>query len=223
MRILLFILLLAGCQTIQPVEPPEPLKGDRERFVAFFMDATFGEKGQPEQSDQFNRWHVPVKLMIDDSALFAEDRIIEAMDRISAVTGVPYERVSFTERHVIGALRVEAWNRNRIKTERNANCFSDSLFYERIGAIDVSHAVFPSDWPEMSDICVWEELVQTFGLMNDTLAYRNKTMFYEDYHGIRRPTNWDWLGLWLTYHPDLKPGMSREEVEPIVRRIVGAL
>lgn len=218
MRWIFLLVILAGCQTLQPVSPPDPPKGDKERFISFFLDATFGEAGQLEQAEQFNRWHVPVKLMIDDSALFVENRIIEAMDRISAVTGVPYSRVSYTDRRTVGALRIDGWSKADLLSQ-NYICSAELWWYVEIGAVDRGVVRLPTDNPSALDQCVWEEISQSFGLSNDVSRYRHLTMFDVE-RMVERPTDWDWFGLWLTYHPDLKPGMSRDEVEPIVRRIV---
>lgn len=66
--------------------------------------------------------------------------------------------------------------------------------------------------------CIAEELTQALGLADDSRIVRDS--IFNDASARQRIAPWDALMVRILYDPRLKPGMTRAEAMPIVRRII---
>lgn len=63
-----------------------------------------------------------------------------------------------------------------------------------------------------------EELIQSFGLVNDTYDYAD-SMFQQKWGYIQYPGEIDWLLIEFHYRPEIKPGMQMTEALKILRKL----
>ena len=84
-----------------------------------------------------------------------------------------------------------------------------------------SIALIRAELPDLSRLaCLHEELAQGLGLANDSREAR-PSIFNDDEEFAFLTTHDEDL-LRLLYHPDLKTGMSMQEADPILRRLIAA-
>ncbi|MCI4662914.1 MAG: DUF2927 domain-containing protein [Neomegalonema sp.] len=69
--------------------------------------------------------------------------------------------------------------------------------------------------------CFYEEILQGMGPLND--LFRLPDSIFNDENSHLRPTKFDLLMLKALYDPRIKPGMSREQAEPIAREILAEI
>lgn len=103
------------------------------------------------------------------------------------------------------------------KMAKGINCFG------KIGANDKyeiirGNAYIPSDRPDKTDHCTVEETVQLFGLMNDSTLIKN-SMFHEQSTRTSMSVT-DQILLKALYDPRLKPGMTKEQAQPVLRQVM---
>lgn len=66
-----------------------------------------------------------------------------------------------------------------------------------------------------------EELTQSLGLMRDSYRYEN-SIFYQGWTDVSEYSQMDKILIQTLYRPQIQPGMSREQVRQILRRLIPA-
>lgn len=69
--------------------------------------------------------------------------------------------------------------------------------------------------------CIAEEITQALGLADDSALIADS--IFNDSSSRQRAAPWDLLMVSILYHPALRPGMTRAEAMPRVRRIIAEL
>ena len=99
-------------------------------------------------------------------------------------------------------------------------CFAEVRFMAEDSAELALSVVALERSPQLAD-CVWEEVMQALGPINDSLTVE-QTMF-NDAVEQPIPTSYDWLALSLLYDPRLKTGMTEAEAAPILDEMIEEL
>ena len=247
--ILIAALALAACRTTADMAevaqnyPPPPiealnLRSDewataQERFIKFFRKAFFvdGEVNIGAPLPLTRRPRGQTALLSFEGNIDAATRaaFIYNVNLIGQVTGVPYRVVGPARDVRYGDIAVRVAGIDEIKkklahqstdpgycaTYRSWVHDSLLLYGAIIWLADNSRPV----WRE----CLAQELAHTYGLNGDGwlgLYSAFSPYLLDDGSEFAEFTNTDLAALWLLYHPDLRPGMTWTEAEPIVRRIV---
>lgn len=215
--------------------PQGVLTRTNSQTAADFLDLFFRlESGR--ELERFTRYEHPVKLVVTGAvpkAAWAE--IDPLLRRLRREGGVPISR---TRHRAKADLVVEFVPRAEMRAfVPDIACFvvpeqASFAEYVRDGAKITSWAdlqtrgrallVIPSDsaLQEIRD-CLHEELAQALGPVND-LWHLSDSVFNDDnVHG--RLTGFDMLVLRLAYQPELKSGMSRDEVAALLPALLARL
>lgn len=101
-------------------------------------------------------------------------------------------------------------------------CFAEVRFRSAMSAEVAFSVVALEASPDLSE-CVYEELIQALGPINDSRRVR-ETLFNDAPPGspghARAPTAYDWLALAVIYDPRLVTGMTEAEAAPVIEEIV---
>lgn len=92
------------------------------------------------------------------------------------------------------------WNRNQVINKANI-----LISTENVSQKERSHLIR-------------EELTQSLGLMRDSYRYEN-SIFYQGWTDVNEYSPIDKILIQTLYRPQIRPGMSREEVEQILRSL----
>lgn len=229
-RILVAALLLAGCQTTPAVIEPTP-----GNVAAQFADVTFGtEFGVGRGTLQ--RWETRPSIWVHIDGDFDPRPFIkqgDAADREAGrLTRLP---VRYADDLASATLTIGFVARRDFRRHLPETLFTDWSDYERFITTSACLGVLAHDEdPDVisgalvliaTDIpkdqmrhCVVEELIQIRGLANDACHYRPSLFCERD--RVYAMTEADKILLRVLYHPDLEPGMSRQEAMPIARRLI---
>ena len=215
----------------------------QERFIKFFRKAFFvdGEVniGAPLPLTRRPRGQVALLSFEGDIDAATRAAFIYNVNLIGQVTGVPYRVVGPARDVRYGDIAVRVVDGGEVKrlareggTDADAYCLTGVYWSRRGGGWEpsltkgISNGLIGGAIIRLADDrrptwlgCVTEELAHAYGLNGDGWL-GIKSAF-----GVNKPpgrafTNTDLAALWLLYHPDLRPGMTWAEAEPIVRRIV---
>lgn len=203
---------------------------------SFYTIALQREHGaEPETT--LSKWHSPIRFYIDDrtadKALHSR-MVKQHMQHLATITGVSVastDRMSEANLQIIFSSETNLAEDLRhdlgIKSPSlHQQLLTDSVCAGRIsvaknGRINNGVALIPVDRARTRGklmACVVEELTQTLGLVNDSTAVYpsifNDRSFNNFLSGL------DYLLLKLLYHPDLKAGMNRQQLAPLVANIV---
>ncbi|MAS42743.1 MAG: hypothetical protein CML46_16635 [Rhodobacteraceae bacterium] len=96
-------------------------------------------------------------------------------------------------------------------------CFAEIRFRSALSAEVAFSVVALESSPALSE-CVYEEMLQALGPINDSRRMR-ETLF-NDAARVGAPTAYDWLAFAVIYDPRLVTGMTEAEAAPIIARIV---
>ena len=108
---------------------------------------------------------------------------------------------------------------NRWRVGENEKCLGLVSFHPNSSAIAKADILIKDELPpQIRNDCIVEEIVQSFGLMNDDPRVR-PSIFNDDqqYHEL---TSHDEYLLRILYDPRIFPGMSAGEAMPIANRII---
>lgn len=203
---------------------------------SFYTIALQREHGS-EPVTMLSKWHSPIRFYIDDrtadKALHAR-MVKQHMQHLAAITGLS---VTSTDRIDKANLQIIFSNESALAGDlhqdlgiNNPNLhqqlLTGSVCLGRIsvadnGRINNAAVLIPVDRARAHGklmACVVEELTQILGLVNDsTTVYPsifNDRSFNDFLSGL------DYLLLKLLYHPDLKAGMNKQQLQPLVANIL---
>ena len=235
------LLWLAGCQST-----PTAVELTDDDYVANFETVAFYREFDPEKrSRELTRWEVPLRIaLIGD----VKERYIgyatEHIEEMAAISGrpvglagsddanivvifspEPFEQALTTYRDYYRPFFISDVSMERITTamKPEATCFGhividDNRPSEVIGAV----ILIPTDLGRfVVRSCIIEELTQAMGLFNDSDDI--EPSIFNDSSPSMALTDHDRILLQLLYDERLRPGMSWEEAEPIVRKAVAEL
>ncbi len=151
----------------------------------------------------------------EDYALL--DRLFDSLNAIPHFPGICFENEENEANITLHFEGGDAYDRLAAEhvasaTDGFATCWyqpSEYLYFKAEIGIrsDISQTVRNS--------VILEELIQTFGLMNDSYLH-DDSIFYQDYNEPQWPSDLDWILIELLYRPELAPGMTVEECRDIV-------
>ncbi len=91
--------------------------------------------------------------------------------------------------------------------------FMNDIYY--VGEIGIS----TDTEQDARNTVILEETIQSLGLFNDSYAYED-SIFYQGYTIPQWPLDIDWILVKLLYRPEFIPGMTPEEVRPILEDLL---
>ena len=193
-----------------------------------------------ETASRLRRWVVPIRVGIrfGDTIPTNEQatdraRIASYLARLADLTGHPMSVddanpnfwvyiVSEDEREALGP-KVRAALPNLSAGDvagitdmpRSTYCLVYALSEGTSGAYTRAFAVIRAEHPDLLRLsCLHEEMAQGLGLAND--SPRARPSIFNDDEEFALLTDQDELMLRMLYSPDLRPGMTLDEVKPIV-------
>lgn len=217
--------------------------------IAFFEE--FSGKGgmlvaRPREV-RLQRWTAPVRIGISFGPSVPEDQrrkdraeVAALAMRLATLTGLPVRLTEAdpnflvlienpTDRPTIGQ-RIRGFLpgvstpavQSAAMIKADVYCTVLSSTPGRSGAYDRALAVIRGELPELlRQSCLHEEIVQGFGLLND--SPRARPSIFNDDAEYALLTRQDELMLRILYDPRLKPGMTLAEARPIVETIAAEL
>lgn len=200
-----------------------------------------------ETASRLRRWVVPVRVGIRFGATIAPDRqatdrarIASYLSRLAGLTGHPMSIddanpnfwiyiVSEDEREALGPkVRAALPNLSAADVDgitnmpRSTYCLVYALSEGTSGAYTRAFAVIRAEHPDLLSLsCIHEEMAQGLGLAND--SPRARPSIFNDDEEFALLTDQDELMLRMLYNPELRPGMTLEQVRPIVERLATQL
>ncbi|WP_286240264.1 DUF2927 domain-containing protein [Neptuniibacter halophilus] len=227
LRLLLFVALSV------PAWAAEPPRWQQPGFIqqAFFQVALRNE--YKAGTGVLRRWQQPVRVWIDhqvaDQALHT-DLVKMHLKHLQAITGHSVSLVSKRDQANLILLftRQARWQQDvgrllgkaATRHTRGAVCMANFRLNRR-AEIDWAAVVIPVDQARMHGklvACIVEELTQVLGLPNDSeQAYPS---IFNDKTPEDLLTGLDYLLLKLLYRPELKPGMTQQQLRPVVQNLL---
>ena len=206
---------------------------DAEIFDGFFKTAFGAELRFAESADRIRKYHVPVRVYVDnrgkpDRSAQVASVVADIKSRVAGLDiAITDDRaaanvaVHLTRERDFGRTIRAAFGRDqarRIQRSLEPQCLSglakDAEF--RIQHSDVFLVVDAGDFIFYD--CVYEELLQSLGPINDTEKVR-WTMFNDDVQkGFFDVYDQDILN--ILYHPRVRAGMTRAEVRALLPEIM---
>lgn len=179
------------------------------------------------------RWQKPVNVWLDhqvaDEALHT-DLVRMHLMHLSQITGLPIRLVSnkakanltivFTRQSQWRAQVRKQFGIEAEKVVHGAVCMAN-FRTDGKGEIVEAGVIIPVDQARMHGklvTCIVEEITQVMGLPNDS------DKVYPSIFNDKTPedllSGLDYLLLKMLYHPQIRPGMSRSEVRPILQKLI---
>jgi len=237
----LLMLTFAGCQTA-----PTSEKLSDDEYVANFRTVVFYREFDPEQRQHLlTRWETPLNVaLIGDVNERYTGYVGDHLDEMAAISGLPVSLAGPDDANVVVILSPEPFDQavttyrdiyrpffaseasmDRItaRMKAEATCFGhlitdDARPNEIIGAV----ILIPTDMGRfVVRACIIEELTQAMGLFNDSDDI--EPSIFNDSSPNMTLTDHDRILFRLLYDGRLRPGMSWDEAEPIVRQAVAEL
>ena len=190
-----------------------------EQIVAQFEAVSFGgEFDTPGSPPVIVKWQQSVRYTIAGANTDDSDQVRAHMRNIALLSGVDIAEVS------PGAENYEVlfWPQSRFPQRfAGTRCFG-SIEDHGKGPAQKGWAVVGTDNPaHLRAHCLLEELVQTFGPMNDSCTIRASLFCEGTYPTSLSDT--DIIILRTLYHPDVRAGMDAATAMPIARRVIAEL
>jgi len=213
--------------------------------IAMFDEYSRESSGfvRQETASRLRRWVVPIRVGIRFGATISEDRqatdrarIASYLSRLSGLTNHPMSVdeanpnfwiyiVSEDEREALGP-KIRAALPSLSATDvagitampRSTYCLVYALSEGTSGAYTRAFAVIRAEHPDLLRLsCLHEEMAQGLGLAND--SPRARPSIFNDDEEFALLTDQDELLLRILYSPELRPGMTLEQVRPIVESL----
>ncbi len=189
---------------------------------------------------RMRRWEGPVRYRLYGSGFGAKDvaEVEALMGRIARLTGRPVAPAPDGEAENFAIYLTEPGERDRISAEIAARDREAALVFDfwrsgdeaicmfniedRDGALVEAHVFIGTETAGLlRRSCFHEEIVQAMGLPNDHELVR-PSLFNDDEEFALFTRHDEWL-MRLLYHPDIRPGMTFAEAEPVVRALLRRL
>jgi hypothetical protein len=216
----------------------EPLHWQQTDYIEnSFYTIALEREHSPNSPATLSKWHSPILFYIDDRT---EDKSLHSrmvnqhMQHLATISGLS---VNPTNQLAKANLRIIFSGETTLDRDlsrdlgiNNPNLhqqlLTDSVCLGRLtvaddGYIKDATVLIPVDRARAHGklmACVVEELTQVLGLVNDSTAVYpsifNDRSFNDFLSGL------DYLLLKLLYHPDLKAGMNKQQLQPLVANIL---
>ena len=206
MSALLITAVLAACDT-GPVLDPDLDPVTRFELLAFRED-----DGTP--NDDLYKWYFDRYTVAYDGPPQYRADVIEVMERIGELTGLP----TSLDEDVFAKVRVQIGGRPVAVDRDSFTCV--------VSGADGAFIFIQEDLrPSYIRQCLWQEMGQALGLAGDLdgPGYSRDDTVFASWQTADRFTPEDEMMIRILFDPRLRDGMDRDEVMPIVRRIVAEM
>lgn len=192
-----------------------------EEVLAYFCEIAFGSE-LGEGAPFVTKWVSPISLAVRGTPGAADllliDRITESLNAVEGFPGITKAEgeadltVFFLPEKEL-AKHFSLWK----KGDRG---IVEYRWNRQSGVITSAEVGIDSALTAGRSATVAEEIFQALGLGQDSLRYED-SVFYDKNCPVDAPTELDWTLVRLLYHPSVLPGMTKEEVLPHLREILG--
>ena len=198
----------------------------RERIIEFFLDVVMKVEYGDNDSFRLRKWTDPISVYPsgeeNDFDRSMETRLFDTLNEIQGFPGISRTEDAAEATTTVTFLDPESYEiyRKDYVNEENTGGFCTAYFYT---ATDVYHSAVigirsDTDDTERGSV-ILEELLQSLGLMNDSYL-DPESIFYQGFNEPEWPTELDWILVKCLYHPDMKCGMTAEEVTEVLEHIL---
>ena len=225
-------LLILSAQTAQAVEHP----WQKNAFItnSFYEIALGSEYGGAAL--EVRKWTKPVKIYVEhqvgDKAL--HDELLDAqISDLRKITGLKISRVSskkqanikyyFTSQKKLPGLVRSTSGKHSVKYLRTAVCLA-TIRANRDGSINSAAVYIPVNQARMHAklvSCIVEELTQVLGLPRDSDEVFPS--IFNDHTPNQTLTGLDVILLKILYSNQIKAGMNKSKLRPILKRVIRSL
>ncbi|MEH0689563.1 DUF2927 domain-containing protein [Vibrio cholerae] len=197
-----------------------------------FLDVALKNEYRPGDKP-LTKWQAPIRIWVDHRVAdhVLHDELTNAhLSDLSAMTGHDIRRVSRREdANVVWIFTRQSQWQDEIAEEiglfalehiKGAICKA-SFSYTSSSVIDKGVVIIPVDQARSHGkllACIVEEITQVLGLPNDAESAYPSIFNDETPEDLLSPL--DVILLKLLYEPELRPGMSREQAAPVVRKLL---
>lgn len=235
------LLALAGCKTT-----PTARDLTDDDYVRNFRTVAFYREFDPDKVEQvLTRWEGPLRVALvgDVNDRYTEYARLHLAD-LAALTGLPIALAPREDANVVVILSPAPFERaldtyrtdyrsfftsDRAMEAVTAQMKAESTCYARVVTDEADDSVIigamsliPTDQGRfVVRACIIEELTQAMGLFNDSDEIRPS--IFNDSSPNMVLSEHDRILLEVLYDPHLRPGMTWQEAEPIVRQAVAEL
>lgn len=186
-----------------------------KQFNAVVFLHEHGQTGR--EAKPLVKWQGPVVLGLSGTLKKEQlQELLDVLNRIQKLTGLeirnakkgerPNFMVSFKPRDVLAK-----------ELKHGINC-QGTLSGNSDFHITRARALIPSDHPQKTSHCIVEEVVQLFGLTNDSTLMSN-SIFHEDSIRLSMSVS-DQILLMALYDKRLRPGLTQAEAQPVLREVI---
>jgi hypothetical protein len=202
-----------------PAHAQEPL-APTDELVALFNDVVFKtESGVGSGGKPVVKWTTPIEIYLhQDPGADVLRRLDTLTAQLSRLSGLPIRRVATKAQANLQLYFLPtAEIRNRMNAPR-LNCGGKLRGKRGEWTITSADVFISTENPARTNHCLVEELSQILGLTNDT-RLTDQTIFNDS--STRKALSIpDQILVKTLYDAALKPGMSVEDSQPIVRRVI---
>lgn len=205
--------------TARPTQGPQltadRINPDEQLQDVFRVVAGGSEYGGTDNT--IKKWAVPLKLAIHGSPS-AEDRAAlgRAMEWLNGIEGFPGISV------VQSGANVDIWfvELDKMKdvvdgyVKGNWGFFWTNYNSQSITKATIAIATDVTDQEERNHL-IFEELVQSMGLMQDQYTYED-SIFYGNWTTVQEPSEMDWELVGMLYLPEVRHGMGVDEAIELI-------
>ncbi|WP_425091018.1 DUF2927 domain-containing protein [Tropicimonas sp. S265A] len=215
---------------------PGPVLGSNSQLAADFLELSF-EMESGRKLDRFTRFEGPVRVAVRGTPppTLRPDlaRLIDRLQREARIDIAPAGQGETPQ------IVIETMPRRQIQryvpqaacfVVPNVGSWREFVRYRRSDRVNwtlletrTQAAIFiPNDVsPQEVRDCLHEEVAQALGPLNDLYRLQNTVFNDDNFHPVL--TSFDMLMLRITYAPELRSGMSRQQVEERLPRILARL
>lgn len=228
MPIFIFILIFSTISFAQPVSHWQQSQYIENSFYDIALKNEYNTK-----QTKIRKWNQPLKVYIDhqvgDSNLHL--RILKIhLSHLNQITHLPVEyvktkdqanlKVFITQSKYVNKIIATEISPKSVKQLRNAVCLAN-IRQNKHSEITKALVIIPVDRARMHGkliSCFVEELTQILGLPNDSKSVY--PTIFSDKNIYKLLTGLDYLLLKILYSPEVKAGMTQEEVKPIIVKLL---
>lgn len=188
-------------------------------FAQVVLNTEYGDSGNPE-SVLLSRWLSPIYYKMIGNYTEQDKAVIQALaEQLNKIEGFPgiFEAADSQPPNMTLSFLTRQEMPDRLPYGiSNVDGYLTYYWYNdnhEIHHADILYCTDMEDAARPGVLC--EELIQALGMSNDSFSYPY-SLFYEYFSYIRWPSALDWTLIELLYHPDLRTGMTEEDVRQVL-------
>ncbi|MBO4767405.1 MAG: DUF2927 domain-containing protein [Lachnospiraceae bacterium] len=213
----------------EPSPTESPLPGGRidrkgysaDTILSYFEDIVLSAE-YGDNDHHIHKWTAKICVYVEGSPT-SKDRSVmnEIFRKMNSVSGFPGIRLVTRQEDAnlfVYFYNDEGYDRITPSTITDKTNGFATTWYSNYVIYQAKIGIRTSMGQHERNSVLWEEFVQSTGMLNDSYAYPD-SLFYQGYNEVQGPNRLDWLLFELLYHSDIRPGMDMSAVTAASKNI----